>query len=271
MYALGIISVPFFLVGLYLIARYIQFKTKGEKIYGKVIAYEKYYSRSGRNRNSKQLLYAPIIKFQYRSKVKYLKEAGSNMLLHYLGKKIELRVLNKNINHIKSMTFFSLLFGVVFLKVGTILIYLHMRKFSHDSIEFFIPIILVILVPVLIYSYLNKKGYVKEIIKAHYDNQSVFDSFDSKKFLSSQQELDRETKKHKSSGLIISIIFSIITFWAGAAIWNKIPKKNQDILMNPQMWEHIKIDSKEPMELIFLFIVFLGVFMTISIVKQIRS
>ncbi len=272
--SLGILPVPFILIGLGFIYLQSHFKRNGKRVYGQVVAYEKYISKtrtSNSNGQTKQLFYAPIIKFQMTGQTKYLKAAGSNQFLYKLGKKIELRVLDEDANEILPMTFTLPLFGISFLAFGLGFLCVFFSRVEFYSWQFYIPIILLFSLPWILIEFLKRKGLLERAKKDLLKNSSIFEGFDPKKFLSSQEDITNEKKSHKKVGLIISFLFFGFTSWVANLIWKKIPLSNKEIIFDPAKWNKISVDPNSPTEYIFAFIVFMLIVMGFSIIKQLRQ
>lgn len=273
-FSLGILPVPFILIGLGFLYFQHFFKRNGKKINGKVIAYEKYLSKtslSNNNTQGKQLFYAPIIEFQFTGQTKYLKGAGSNHFLYRLGKKIELRVLDENANQVLPMTFNLPLFGIFFLAFGLGFLFVFFNRVEIDSWQFCIPIILLFSLPWLLIEFLKRKNLLEQAKIDLLKNSSIFEEFDPKNFLSSQEDISKEKKSHKKVGLIISFLFFGFTSWIANLLWKKIPLSNKEIIFDPAKWSKISVDPNNPTEYIFGFVLFMLIVMTFSIIKQLRQ
>lgn len=272
---LGLVPIIFFISGMTFLVRHFQYITKGKEHVGKVIAIEKYISRSGTKNRSSQLMYRSIIEFYHQGEKFLFSSAGRNYINLKIGQSVTLLMLDNNPCLIRLKNSVHILFGVVFtaasLVVGYFMVY---KNFEH--INFLYSCVFAIVASISFYNFLKKKSKGKFTLSELFKTQLLSEeSLKGRDLFRENSQIQLEDSKNAKVGLIITFCFIGFYSFIFNICYSKITNEQFDLMKKVfynldgfnQILEH---SNKGPM-VGFLFCLLLAPFLLHSLIYSLKK
>ncbi|CBW25512.1 putative membrane protein [Halobacteriovorax marinus SJ] len=209
---LGLVPITFFITALLLILSDLFYRRYGKLIKGRVIAIEKYISRSGSRNQTRQLMYRDLIEFSQGSDTYKFVTHGSSYMSGKLNQNVDIFILNNDPNFIRTKRVSHLLIGLAFLLASGLSFYFAVWK-SFQLINFYYSILLSILLPTLFYFFLKKKSKGQFQLSDLFKTKFLSDEEIGKRdLLQSIKQLEGENSKNAKVGLLVTLVFFIFYF-----------------------------------------------------------
>ena len=208
--ALGFVPITFTAVGLTFLVSQIYYSLYAKEYKAKVVAIEKYLSRTGTRGQSKQIMYRELIEF-YHNGMRYIfASAGKNFISKEIGSTAPVLILNNNPSFVRLKRSYHYMFGFVFTVAGVLAGYfISYRKFDH--INFLYSIIIAIVAVILFYKFLKVKSKGQLKLSTLFETKFIKEGdLKDRDVFWKTQDLIKEKSKNARVGLIITLVFGAL-------------------------------------------------------------
>ncbi|GEM_PF-5817994 len=227
---LGLVPIIFFLTGIILIVSDIVYSLYGNEILGKVVAIEKYISRSGTHNTARQLMYRELIEFYFNGSRHLFFTAGKNYISKEIGSSVKIYSLNNSFEFVRLKKSYHLFVGGLFTLAGFGVGYFMVYK-SFEHIHFLYSCILTIVATISFYNFIKKKSKGKFTIGMLFKTKFVNEEdLEGRDVFWSSKELNSEKSKNAKVGLAITFVFILFYTFIFNLCYEKLRDKEVQIL-----------------------------------------
>ena len=238
----GLGSSIFILIGLVFVYLSFYFKRHGKRHTAKLIGYKKALHNMSTTRNvrSERIMYTKLFQLDHQGQSYKIFENGSSSTMgSEIGSTKDIFILNNNPNYYLFAKSYELFFGLIFLTLGSILLYASV--ISNVGVDIGLAYLLgyiFIIISFVKYKMKEAKVTFKECVeKMLYKEPTTEDEISKMDIISSNKELEDFHIKHSKVGLIVCLIFIGFLVGLSYVVWNDSSRSLQqmtiDLLSNP--------------------------------------